>query len=127
MSSERVFSYNYSAAQSKEAQMIRDKYLPREESALDELKRLDRAVDNAGMIPALTMGITSCLVFGLGMCFALGALPKSMVLGVLFDTIGTVGMLFAYPVHRRCLTRAKETHGARILELAAQLCGETNE
>ncbi len=127
MSSELAFSYNYSAAQSKEAQMIRDKYLPREESALDELKRLDRAVDNAGMIPALTLGIMSCLVFGLGMCFALGALPKSMVLGVLFGIIGTVGMLFAYPVHRRCICKAKETHQARILELAAQLCGETNE
>lgn len=127
MSSELAFSYNYSATQSKEAQMIRDKYLPREESALDELKRLDRAVDNAGMIPALTLGIMSCLVFGLGMCFALGALPKSMVLGVLFGIIGTVGMLFAYPVHRRCICKAKETHQARILELAAQLCGETNE
>ena len=127
MSSELAFSYNYSAAQSKEAQMIRDKYLPREESALDELKRLDRAVDNAGMIPALTLGIMSCLVFGLGMCFALGALPKRMVLGVLFGIIGTVGMLFAYPVHRRCICKAKETHQARILELAAQLCGETNE
>ena len=127
MSSELAFSYNYSAAQSKEAQMIRDKNLPREESALDELKRLDRAVDNSGMIPALTLGIMSCLVFGLGMCFALGALPKSMVLGVLFGIIGTVGMLFAYPVHRRCICKAKETHQARILELAAQLCGETNE
>ena len=127
MSGEMAFSYNYSASESKEAQMIRDKYLPREESALDELKRLDRAVDNAGMIPALTLGIMSCLVFGLGMCFALGALPKSMVLGVLFGIIGTVGMLFAYPVHRRCICKAKETHQARILELAAQLCGETNE
>ena len=53
MSSELAFSYSYSAAQNKEAQMIRDKYLPKEESALDELKRLDRTVDNAGMIPSL--------------------------------------------------------------------------
>ena len=127
MSSELAFSYNYSAVQNKEAQMIRAKYIPREESAMDELKRLDRAVDNAGVIPSLVVGILSCLVFGMGMCFALGALPKSMILGVLLGIIGTVGMLFAYPVHRRCLSRAKETHQARILELAAQLCGETNE
>ena len=45
MSGELAFSYKYSAAQSKEAQMIREKYLPRKESVLDELKRLDRAVD----------------------------------------------------------------------------------
>ncbi len=127
MSNELAFSYNYSAAHSKEAQMIRDKYLPRKETALEELKRLDRAVDNAGLIPSLGVGVLSCLVFGLGMCFALGALPKSMVLGVLFGIIGTVGMLFAYPVHRHCICKAKETHQARILELASQLCGETNE
>ena len=127
MNSQLAFYYNYSAAQNREVQMIRDKYLPREESAMDELKRLDRAVDNAGILPALTLGITSCLVFGLGLCFALGALPKSMVLGVLFGIIGMVGMLFAYPVYCRCIRNAKEKHQARILELAAQLCGETNE
>lgn len=127
MSNELAFSYSYCAAQSKEAQMIRDKYLPREESALDELKRLDRKVENAGLIPALALGVISCLVFGTGLCFALGALPKSMILGVLLGIIGTVGMLLAYPVHCRCICKAKETHQARILELAAQLCGETNE
>ena len=127
MSNEMVFHYSYSAAQSREAQMIRDKYLPRQESALDELKRLDRAVDQAGMIPSLVVGVLSCLVFGLGLCFALGALGKSMVLGVLFGIIGAVGMIFAYPIYRRCIRKAKDKHQARILELAAQLCGETNE
>ena len=78
MSSELAFSYNYSAAQSREAQMIRDKYLPKEESALDELKRLDRAV----------------------------------------------GMILAYPVYRCSTNKAKEKYQPRILELAAQLCGE---
>ena len=90
----------------------------------------DASDTGTGMKPvyaAILLGVVSCLVFGLGMCFALGALPKSIVLGVLFGIIGTVGMLFAYPVHRRCIRKAKETHQARILELAAQLCGETNE
>lgn len=124
MSSEPAFNYNYSAEQSREAQMIRDKYLPKEEGALDELKRLDRAVSNAGAIPSLVSGILSCLVFGLGMCFALGALPQNMLLGVLLGVIGSVGMILAYPVYRRCTNKAKEKHQARILELAAQLCGE---
>ena len=127
MSSELAFHYNYSAAQSREAQMIRDKYLPRKESALDELKRLDRTVDNAGMIPSLVIGILSCLVFGLGMCFGLGALGYSMVLAVLFGAIGAAGMILAYPVYLRCTNAAKEKYQPRILELAAQLCGETSE
>ena len=124
MSSELAFSYNYSAAQSREAQMIRDKYLPKKESALDELKRLDRTVDNAGVIPSLIVGILGCLVFGLGMSFGLGAIGNSMVLGVLFGIVGAVGMILAYPVYRRCIKKARDKHQARILELAAQLCGE---
>lgn len=124
MSSELAFQYNYSAVQSKEAQMIRDKYLPKEESALDELKRLDRAVDNAGVIPSLIVGILSCLVFGLGMSFGLGAIGNSMVLGVLFGIVGAVGMILAYPVYRHSTNKAKEKYQPRILELAAQLCGE---
>ena len=124
MSSELAFQYNYSAVQSKEAQMIRDKYLPRKESALDELKRLDRTVDNAGVIPSLVIGILSCLVFGLGMSFGLGAIGNSMVLAVIFGIIGAVGMILAYPVYRRCIKKAKDKHQARILELVAQLCGE---
>ena len=124
MSSKLAFSYNYSAAQSREAQMIRDKYLPKEESALDELKRLDRTVDNAGVIPSLIIGILSCLVFGLGMSFGLGAIGNSMVLGVLFGIVGAVGMILAYPVYRCSTNKAKEKYQPRILELAAQLCGE---
>ena len=124
---ENKFEYNYSAQQSQEAQMIREKYLPREEKNLDELKRLDRAVDQAGMIPSLVVGVLSCLVFGLGMCFALGALGKSMVLGVLFGAIGAVGMGFAYPLFLSCKNRATEQYRPRILELAAQLCGEINQ
>ena len=124
MSSELAFSYNYSAAQSREAQMIRDKYLPKKESALDELKRLDRTVDNAGVTPSLIVGILSCLVFGLGMSFGLGAIGNSMVLGVLFGIVGAAGMILAYPVYRRSTNKAKEKYQPRILELAAQLCGE---
>lgn len=124
MSSELAFHYNYSAVQSKEAQVIRDKYLPKKESALDELKRLDRTVDNAGLIPSLVVGILSCLVFGLGMSFGLGAIGNSMVLGILFGAVGAAGMILAYPVYRRSTNKAKEKYQPRILELAAQLCGE---
>ena len=124
MSSELVFHYNYSAQQNKEVQSIRDKYLPRQENGLDELKRLDRKVESAGMIPALVLGIVSCLVFGAGMCFAMQVIGSSMALGIFLGLVGAVGMIFAYPVHRHYFQKAKETHKIRILEIAAQLCGE---
>ena len=124
MSNEMVFHYNYSAVQNKEVLDIRNKYLPKTESKLDELKRLDHLVQNAGMAHALVVGILGCLVFGLGLCLAMQVIGHSIVLGVLLGIIGTVAMCFAYPVYRKIFGREKEKYLPRILELAAQLSGE---
>lgn len=126
MSSELVFQYNYSAQQNKEILSIRDKYLPKQESGLDELKRLDRKVTGAGLVPGLVTGVLSCLVFGAGMCFAMKVIGSSVALGVFLGILGAVGMILAYPVYRHCFRKAKETYQPRILALAAQLCGEEN-
>ena len=66
-----TFSYNYSAARNKEVESIRNKYIPREESKLERLKKLDLRVQMAGTIESLCFGIVGTLVFGLGMCFFL--------------------------------------------------------
>lgn len=124
MDNETVFQYSYSAANAKEIQAIRNKYLPREESKLDELRRLDRTVQNAGMLQALTVGILGCLVFGLGLCLAMQVIGSIPAFGVVLGIIGAVIMVFAYPVYRSVFDKTKEKYKARILELAAQLCGD---
>ena len=113
-----VFSYSYSAQQNREVQEIRSRYLPKEESKLEELKRLDRKVQTSGQIKALTLGIIGCLIFGTGMCLALGVIGSSMLLGVFVGLLGVLVMLPAYPVCRRCRKKAKAQHQERILELA---------
>lgn len=124
MSNENVFRYSYSAKQHEEVCAIRSKYLPREESKLDELKRLDSQVSNAGLPQSLAAGIVGCLIFGLGLCFALQALQGGMTLGVLLCLCGAALMTAAHPIHRSCSRKAKAKHRTRILELAAELCGE---
>ena len=57
MNNDAVFRYSYSAKQNEEVQAIRSKYLPQPEGKLDELKRLDQCVHNAGMAPSLCVGI----------------------------------------------------------------------
>lgn len=127
MSNNSIFRYNYSAAQSNEVQAIRDKYLPKCESKLDELKRLDRCVQSAGMIQALSVGILGCLIFGLGMCLAMQVIGHSVPFGAFLGICGVVIMIFAYPVYRSLFGKTKEKYKTRILELASELCGETNE
>ena len=103
MNQENTFSYKYSAKENKEVQEIRKKYLPQSESKLDELKRLDEAVQNSGMLEALCAGVGGLLVFGLGMCLAMQVIGSGMLmiaLGILLGIAGMVCMVAAYPIYR---------------------------
>ena len=121
---EVTFTYKYSAAENKEIQEIRERYLPKNESKLDELKRLDAQVQKAGMIESLCVGIISCLVFGLGMCLALEVLGSGIaiiVLGVLVGIIGMAGMLVSYLLYLKKQRSTKEALTPTILALADEI------
>ena len=116
-----IFSYHYSASDNQEIQEIRKKYLPQEESKMDELKRLDHIVQIAGMSESLIIGIGGCLIFGIGMCLGLDVIEGNMLLTVLASLVGTAGMIAAYPVYRKIYRRTKAKLAPRILELADEL------
>ena len=123
---ENTFSYQYSAKENAEVQAIRKKYLPKSESKLEELKRLDEAVQTSGMVESLCAGIGGLLIFGLGMCLAMQVIGSGlvmMVVGILIGIIGIVGMLIAYPVYRKVFAATKEKYAPRILQLAEELSG----
>ena len=121
---ENTFSYTYSASCIHEVLNIRKKYIPKEETKLEELKRLDRLVQNSGVTESLCAGIGGGLVFGLGLCLAMEVIGHMIWLGVILGLIGTAGMLAAFPVYRKFFNKAKAQHTPRILELAAQLSGQ---
>lgn len=124
MNNENAFSYTYSAPENQEVMNIRKKYLPQEESKLEELKRLDNLVQSSGVIESLCTGIGGALIFGLGMCLAMEVIGHMIWLGVLLDLVGTAGMIAAFPVYRKFFNKAKVQHSPRILELAAELNGQ---
>ena len=121
MEQQNRFSYTYSAPENQEILRIRKKYLAQEESKLDELKRLDRLVQNSGVIESLSAGIGGCLIFGLGLCLAMEVIGHMVWLGVILGLVGAVGMLFAYPVYRKRFAQTKLRYTSRILELAAEI------
>ena len=45
-----TFNYTYSAKQQREIESIREKYLPQEESKLEQLRRLDRKAAKKGTV-----------------------------------------------------------------------------
>lgn len=124
MKNENIFFYTYSAKENQEVLNIRKKYMPQEESKLDELKRLDNLVQSSGMTESLSAGIGGALVFGLGMCLAMEVIGHMVGLGVVLGLIGMAGMLFAYPVYRKLFTKAKGQYAPRILQLTEELSGD---
>lgn len=117
------FSYTYSAKENQEVLNIRNKYMPREESKLEELKRLDRLVQSSGVAESLCAGIAGTLVFGVGFCLALKVIGRMAWLGIPVGLVGITGMLAAFPVYRRRFARAKAQYAPRILQLAEELSG----
>ena len=127
MNQETTFIYKYSAKENAEVQAIRKKYLPREESKFEELKRLDCMVQNSGTLESLCAGIGGTLIFGLGLCLAMQVIGSGVLmtaLGVLLGILGIGGMIVAYPIYRKVFTNAKTKYAPRILELTAELTGE---
>lgn len=124
MDNENTFRYTYSAPDNQEVLNIRKKYLPKEESKLEELKRLDYLVQTSGTLESLCAGIGGCMIFGLGMCLSMEVIGHIKWLGILLGLVGMFGMLASYPVYRKFGAKAKAQYAPRILELTAELNGQ---
>lgn len=116
-----TFSYNYSAVRNKEVESIRNKYIPREKSKLERLKKLDLRVQMAGTIESLCFGIVGALVFGIGMCFFLDVFAGAAWLTALLMVLGAVIMLPAYPIYRRIARKTKAELTPEILRLSEEI------
>ena len=116
-----TFTYQYSAAKNREVEAIRKKYMPHGESKIERLKKLDSRVQSAGVAESLCVGIFGTLVFGLGMCFGLDALPGAEWLDVLFCTLGGLIMVPAYPLYRRISRKTRERLIPEILRLSDEI------
>ncbi len=121
MDTNNTFSYRYSAKENAEICAIRNKYIPKEENKLDELRRLDSLVQASGTAESLIIGIIGCLIFGAGMCMAMDVLAGGMITGVLMGMTGAAVMLGAYPVYRKVYKKTKAKLSPRILELTEEL------
>ena len=121
------FVYNYSAKDNAEINAIRQKYLLKEESKLDELKKLDYKVQTSGYTEALSVGIVSTLIFGLGMSLSMqviGSGTALKVLGIIIGIIGLVGCGVNYPIYKNILEKGKSKYAYEIVELAKEIAGK---
>ena len=126
MENKEGFSFTYSAAQQQEIESIRQKYLPKEESKMEQLRRLHRSASQKAQTWAITLGIIGTLILGTGMSLAmteLGALvgDLAMVIGIGIGVVGLVLVALAYPVYNRILQKERTRIAPEILRLSEEL------
>lgn len=118
---ENVFVYTYSAPQNDEVRKIREKYLPKEETKLEQLHRLDESTTKKGLACSLTLGVASALLLGIGMCCTMLWGNMLLIPGIMIGCIGILGMTMAYPLNLSITKKERERIAPEILRLTSEL------
>lgn len=116
-----TFTYTYSAKQQDEVKKIREKYMPKEESKMEQLRRLDRSVTQKGTMVSIIVGVISTLILGVGMCCTMVWGDKLFVLGIIVGIIGIIGVSAAYPLYNYVTKKEREKIAPEIIRLTDEL------
>lgn len=107
------------------AEQIANEYAPKDTSKVIALRKLDAKAKLPANIFTYTLGIASALIFGTGMCLAMGQIGSgtgvSFVSGILVGFIGMIGMGVNYPLYKRILESGKRKYAFEIMELAKEI------
>lgn len=123
---EKAFLYSYSGREQEEIAMIRQKYLPKEEDKMTQLRRLDQSATQKAQLWAIVLGVIGTLLLGTGMSLfmtELGAAlgEHSMLIGIPVGIVGLVLVALAYPVYNRVLQKERQRIAPEILRLTEEL------
>ena len=120
------FEYTYSAQQQQEVEAIRQKYLPKEEDKMEQLRRLHAIPTQKAQAAALSAGVVGTLIMGTGMSLVMteiGDLLGSLaiVAGITVGIVGIVLAALAYPIYNRVLKKQRQKIAPEILRLSEEL------
>lgn len=106
------------------AESIAKDYAPKDNSKIIALKKLDKKAKLPAAVFTYSFGIVSTLVFGTGMCLAMGIIGKGisgMMLGIIIGIIGIIGCGVNYPIYKKLLEKNKAKYAFEIVQLAREI------
>lgn len=103
------------------AEQLANEYTPKNDSKVVALRKLDRKAKQPANIFAFTFGIIFTLIFGTGMCLAMGVIGDSMILGIVIGVVGMIGVGVNYPIYKKLLSKGKAKYAFEIVELAKEI------
>ena len=120
MDNKESFSYTYSTRDREEIQRIREKYAPKEEDKMTQLRRLDESVTRKGTVLSLIVGIIGTLVMGFGMSCCM-VWTDLLVTGIITGVIGIAAVACAYPLYNYVTKKEREKIAPEIIRLTDEL------
>ena len=107
------------------AEQLANEYAPKDTSKVVALRKLDAKAKLPATVFTYTFGIVAALIFGVGMCLAMGQIgggtAGSFVFGVIIGLIGMAGMGVNYPIYKKLLAQGKQKYAFEIIELAKEI------
>lgn len=119
MDNNEKFEYTYSAKQQAELENIRKKYLPKEETKMEKLRRLDKSAERSGTVISIIAGVVGTLIMGFGMCLCLEW--AQFIAGVIIGIAGIIILGAAYPLFKYITKRQREKITPEILRLTEEI------
>lgn len=118
-----TFEYTYSAKQKDEVERIRAKYVPKKESKMEQLRKLDKKAEKPGQIVAMSIGIIGALLLGIGMCCCMlwGAELAVFVGGIILGIVGMIVAGSAYPLYLRITEKQRAKIAEQVIALSNEL------
>lgn len=117
---EKIFTYTYSAKKQDEVDKILKKYLPKKESAIEKIQRLDRQVEYKGRILTITIGIVGTLLLGTGMSCIM-ELSDYFAIGIIIGIAGILLIASAYPIFKKVTKIQRMKIAPQIIELSKEI------
>ena len=118
---EKAFQYSYSSRQQDEIEAIKQKYMPKQEDKLEQLRKLDKSAETPGTVIGLIVGILGTLIMGTGMSCVMVWADTLFIVGILVGLLGIVMIALAYPAYRIVTKKQREKIAPMILALSEEL------
>lgn len=108
-----------------EVRKIRDSYLEKEPTKLDELKALNKKIIRPVKTFAYVFGSVGSLILGTGMCLAMkvigAGLSFGMPLGIIVGLIGILVVSTNYSIYSKRIRSRRRKHADEIITLSNEL------
>lgn len=121
MADKETFQYTYSAPEQSDVKKIREKYLPKEMTKMDQLRALDASVTKRGNAISIVHGTLYTLLLGLGMSCSMVWAGSWFLPGIVIGCVGLAGVAATYPIYSHIVKQDKAKLAPEILRLTEEL------